>query len=410
MSVPTAPTRKRSPLLEKLDVAHWANVPREVLLAKINSPKVCFTEKAFYAILLLSWCGPEVSEVCTIRDKDGFMIRDPYDEEQIANQHHLLSVMGLPESRKGQLSRALAELRATGFVANDTPSAEQGSNIETRRSVASIRPLPKPTSSAPLVSEQKFTFAGMSIELPTEETVRNAVLIELGNIKQSYNQRLRELRRTVQELTIPVLTRFGCRATGIRPVANTETEPEVNAKASETFSTGNDSRGSTGNAKLSETQPHPFIEELEEPEEKETPPPQSPFVPGDGKADEEGPPAAFCSAPPTYKDFHDLYPKERLDDAKASERFHTLLPLERERCLKGLLAHLACKRWQRSLADDNGRYIPLASNFIGRKEYATEPPPYIEILTPSEKRAGKRAEEMADTAWELYERNFGDAS
>jgi hypothetical protein len=110
--------------------------------------------------------------------------------------------------------------------------------------------------------------------------------------------------------------------------------------------------------------------------------------------------------PPAYRDFRSLYPKEKLDDAKARIAFNALAPLEKRFCFQGLLAHLTCDRWIKSLANNQAKYVPLASNFIKRREYAGDPPPHIDItaeLTPAERRQQQKAEQLAAAARELYE-------
>jgi len=99
---------------------------------------------------------------------------------------------------------------------------------------------------------------------------------------------------------------------------------------------------------------------------------------------------------PSYRAFRNAYPPEKLDDAKAHAAFEKLATPEKQACLEGLTKHLRCERWIKA-----GRYIPLASNFINRQEYAADPPPY---LHPTENREKKKAEELADRASKVFER------
>ncbi len=104
-------------------------------------------------------------------------------------------------------------------------------------------------------------------------------------------------------------------------------------------------------------------------------------------------------APPTYEEFRSLYPPARLDDSKARPAFMKLPPVARVQCVFGLKSHLTCERWIRS-----PRYIPLASNFIGRTEYLAVPPPYLSLAPdPAADRDAARAKVNADRARRIFE-------
>ena len=112
-------------------------------------------------------------------------------------------------------------------------------------------------------------------------------------------------------------------------------------------------------------------------------------------------------AAPPYSEFQKFYPSKKLDDAKARALYNALPPIERRWCFQGLLDHLICERWVKSLANNDGKYIPLASTFISRREYAGDPPPHIDIttpLSPAERRQRQKNEQLANSARELYER------
>jgi hypothetical protein len=113
-----------------------------------------------------------------------------------------------------------------------------------------------------------------------------------------------------------------------------------------------------------------LIEEKKQILERETPPPPPPLsLPSpEPEADEEE---------VEYSQFKKLYPPSRLDDAKAKPAFTNLPEKERKQAIIGLRTHLDSERWTRSLADNDGRFIPLASKFLIERQYAADPPPYI---------------------------------
>jgi len=109
--------------------------------------------------------------------------------------------------------------------------------------------------------------------------------------------------------------------------------------------------------------------------EKNPPPP--PFPVGSNGDAPQQPPKAEEEDGSLYKKFQENYPKQHFDEAKARAEFKRLEPVARERALARLLdPYLACPRW----LDGNGRYIPLASNFLHNREFDAEPPPLIQPM------------------------------
>jgi hypothetical protein len=73
----------------------------------------------------------------------------------------------------------------------------------------------------------------------------------------------------------------------------------------------------------------------------------------------------------SYHTFKHLYPVDRLDEPKARPFFESLSATEKRICIERLQVYLQCDRW----IDQNGRWIPLASNWL--KSYQAEPPPVL---------------------------------
>jgi hypothetical protein len=79
-----------------------------------------------------------------------------------------------------------------------------------------------------------------------------------------------------------------------------------------------------------------------------------------------------------FQEFRTLYPEPKRDDEiELSERAYDrriCTPGEHEKLIEGLRWHLDCEKWQRSLAEDNGRFIPSMRRFIADGFYLSRPP------------------------------------
>jgi hypothetical protein len=79
-------------------------------------------------------------------------------------------------------------------------------------------------------------------------------------------------------------------------------------------------------------------------------------------------------AVPTFEEWKQLYPKDHLDEQKSDQIFNTLSQADKIKATDGLLTHLGCERWLHA-----PNYIPLASNFLKRREYNYSPPPLLRL-------------------------------
>jgi hypothetical protein len=79
-----------------------------------------------------------------------------------------------------------------------------------------------------------------------------------------------------------------------------------------------------------------------------------------------------------YARFKEAYPRQRFDEANAKLIFEGLKPSEQDTVLARLSLFLDCERWQQT-----PQYIPLASNWLKREEYASDPPPLLDIAAVS---------------------------
>jgi hypothetical protein len=121
---------------------------------------------------------------------------------------------------------------------------------------------------------------------------------------------------------------------------------------------------------------------------KESPPPP---LPDDSVY--VGPPPAAKAEEEEDGSFETLkarYPEKRFDEAKAKIAFHALSPADRRAANRGIQKYLDSERWQRSLAENEGQYIPQASKWLRERHWENEPPAYIKV--------GKNGESAFDQA------------
>jgi hypothetical protein len=76
-----------------------------------------------------------------------------------------------------------------------------------------------------------------------------------------------------------------------------------------------------------------------------------------------------------YQQFKTAYPSQKFDEGKTKPAFEALSNAEQCRVLEQVIVYRKSERWIRSLEDDEGRWVPLASNWL--KIYGTDPPPYL---------------------------------
>lgn len=95
-----------------------ARVPRKVVLHRMDTAE-CLEDRVFWAIILWSWCGPQVSDAVVIKDPRGYIQKDAAGKAVPAKLGDLLSLLGLAPGMKGHLSRAVQRLKAKDSVHSD---------------------------------------------------------------------------------------------------------------------------------------------------------------------------------------------------------------------------------------------------------------------------------------------------
>jgi hypothetical protein len=96
------------------------------------------------------------------------------------------------------------------------------------------------------------------------------------------------------------------------------------------------------------------------------------------KADEEDP-AVLVVESSQYATLKTLYPQQRFDEPTVKPLFESMGVAHQAHVNQRLKVYLNCERWQASLREDNGQYIPLASNWLPKCDAG--PPPRLRKKT-----------------------------
>ena len=99
-----------------------------------------------------------------------------------------------------------------------------------------------------------------------------------------------------------------------------------------------------------------------------------------------------------YQKFKAQYPADRYDEAKAKRFFDSQTPTQQAHLLERLALYLTCDRWK----DEDGRWIPLASNWLPTCD--ADPPPVIK------KRAASAKKGFAESVMEEAQRRFNNGT
>jgi hypothetical protein len=82
-----------------------------------------------------------------------------------------------------------------------------------------------------------------------------------------------------------------------------------------------------------------------------------------------------------YQKFKTQYPPHRFDEGKVKPAFENLTKTQQARVIERLEVYLKSERWQRSIQENQGQYIPFASKWLDH--YESNPPPYFSPQRPS---------------------------
>ena len=95
----------------------FAIIPRAVVLHRMETAD-CLDSRLFWAIILWSWCGVEVSAdgSVVLKDEEGWIRKDTKGNPIPAKQDDLREALGLAAGTKGAISRAIARLAEVGSI------------------------------------------------------------------------------------------------------------------------------------------------------------------------------------------------------------------------------------------------------------------------------------------------------
>ena len=95
----------------------FAIIPRAVVLHRMETAD-CLDSRLFWAIILWSWCGVEVSAdgSVVLKDEEGWIRKDAKGNPLFAKQDDLRELLGLAAGMKGHVSRAIARLAEVGSI------------------------------------------------------------------------------------------------------------------------------------------------------------------------------------------------------------------------------------------------------------------------------------------------------
>jgi len=92
-----------------------ARVPRKAVLHRMETAE-SLEDRVFWAIILWSWCGPQINDAVVIKNRSGYIQRDANGKPVPAKLLDLLALLGLAPAMKGNLSRAIQRLAAKGSI------------------------------------------------------------------------------------------------------------------------------------------------------------------------------------------------------------------------------------------------------------------------------------------------------
>jgi len=308
----------------------------------------CLDSRLFWAIILWSWCGVEVSPdgSVVLKDEDGWIRKDAKDRPIPAKQDDLRELLGLAPGMKGAVSRAIARLVEVGSI-------RFGNTIPGGRGAKVMYPIQEPpTKSAndglstgnSENAQGPWYVAHIKIELgdlPEDPVARTEAIQWIQSLGTGFNSELKVLRTSYAEAYVQGAPERGIiieKSLKSREVKSSSSPPSSN-----------------GHKPL-------VVEEDEEPNiiDAEIEEPRIPVV------TEVLP--AVVEPVPTFDEFRAVYPGEV--DPKSKPAYVKLKPPEKIACVKSLLGYRECGRWKAQ----GGRFIPMASRFITDEYWKFKPP------------------------------------
>src|SRR5215471_5428326 len=93
----------------------YARIHRKAVLHRMETAE-CLEDRVYWAIVLLSWCGPGVSDYAVVKDHRGFIQKNLAGVAVRATFVDICAALGLAPTMKGSISRSVANLCAKGAI------------------------------------------------------------------------------------------------------------------------------------------------------------------------------------------------------------------------------------------------------------------------------------------------------
>jgi hypothetical protein len=310
-----------------------ARVPRKAVLHRMETAE-SLEDRVFWAIILWSWCGPQINDAVVIKNRSGYIQRDANGKPVPAKLLDLLALLGLAPAMKGNLSRAVQRLAAKGSI-----------RYESRVLYPVKEPVAPERAAAAVAKGETFFIAGLVINIgeidvstDNDEVARTETIRWLGDLSTKWKTGLKNLKTEFRELVVQGISE--------RPIfiglEEKKRRRDIEKKSSSSSAVST-----------------PAVATTLQPE----------------KAEEED------SRSP-YQKFKDTYPPDHFDEARAKPSFDQKTKPEKRQILDRLQIYLTCESW----LDGDGRWIPLASNWL--KSYWADPPP---LLKPHNTKSKSRS-------------------
>jgi len=173
-------------------------VPRTVVLHRMETTD-CLDSRLFWAMILWSWCGPDVSELVSLKDERGFLRKDRNGKPIPATQNDLRKLLGLAPGMKGAISRAVERLAENGSIRFGDSLRGGGKIIYPERSPTTPE---QPSKVANTSNLSRWNLAGVVVhigDLPVDEVARTAAISWLNDVSTRWRTGLKVLKTSIKE-------------------------------------------------------------------------------------------------------------------------------------------------------------------------------------------------------------------
>lgn len=173
-------------------------MPREVVLHQMKAAD-CFDSRFFWAMILWSWCGPDVTEAVFVKDERGFLRKDRNGKPIPATQNDLRKLLGLAPGMKAAISRAVERLAEKDSIRLGEGLRGGGKVIYPERDPTTSE---QPSKVASTDNLGPWSLAGMVVgigNLPVDEVARTAAVSWLNDLSTRWKTGLRVLKTSIKE-------------------------------------------------------------------------------------------------------------------------------------------------------------------------------------------------------------------